>query len=57
MPVFWPGEFQGLYSPWGHKELDTTEQLSLRCGASESDHIGGFPRLLFLNYVNLVQSF
>ena len=27
-PVFWPGEFNGLYSPWGHKELDTTEQLS-----------------------------
>ena len=25
----WPGEFQGLYSPWGHKELDTTERLSL----------------------------
>jgi len=24
-PVFWPGEFYGLYSPWGHKELDTTE--------------------------------
>ena len=21
-PVFWPGEFYGLYSPWGHKELD-----------------------------------
>ena len=30
-PVFWPGEFHGLYSPWGHKELDTTEQLSLSC--------------------------
>ena len=28
-PVFWPGEFHGLYSPWGHKELDTTERLSL----------------------------
>ena len=28
-PVFWPGEFHGLYSPWGLKELDTTEQLSL----------------------------
>ena len=28
-PVFWPGEFLELYSPWGHKELDTTEQLSL----------------------------
>ena len=27
--VFWPGEFQGLYSPWGCKELDTTEQLSV----------------------------
>ena len=24
-PVFWPGEFHGLYSPWDHKELDTTE--------------------------------
>ena len=22
-------EFPGLYSPWGHKELDTTKQLSL----------------------------
>ena len=28
-PVFWPGEFHGLYRPWGHKESDTTEQLSL----------------------------
>ena len=29
MPVFWPGEFQGLYSPWGRKESDKTEQLSV----------------------------
>ena len=28
-PVFWPGEFHGLYSPWGHKESDGTERLSL----------------------------
>ena len=28
-PVFWPGEFQGLHSPWGRKESDTTERLSL----------------------------
>ena len=28
-PVFWPGIFHGLYSPWGHKELDMTGQLSL----------------------------
>ena len=24
-PVFWPEEFHGVYSPWGRKELDTTE--------------------------------
>ena len=28
-PVFWPGEFHGLCSPWGHKESDMTEWLSL----------------------------
>jgi len=33
-PVFFPGEFHGQrslagYSPWGHKELDTTERLTL----------------------------
>ena len=27
-PVFWPGEFHQLYSPWGHKESYTTECLS-----------------------------
>ena len=27
-PVFWHGEFHGLYSPWGYKETDTTERLS-----------------------------
>ena len=26
--VFWPEEFHGLYSPWGHKQSDTTKQLS-----------------------------
>ena len=34
-PVFWPGEFHGLYSPWGYKEsakkksCKESEQLSL----------------------------
>ena len=28
-PVFWPGEFHGLYSPCGRKKSDTTEQLLL----------------------------
>ena len=32
--VFWPGEFHGQrslagYSPWGHRELDMSERLSL----------------------------
>ena len=27
-PVFWPGEFHRLYSPWGCKESDMTEWLS-----------------------------
>ena len=27
-PVFWPGEFHGLYSAWGCKESDRTERLS-----------------------------
>ena len=28
-PIFWPGEFHGLYSPWGHEELDMTEATKL----------------------------
>ena len=28
-PVFWPGEFHGLCSRWGLRELDTTERLSV----------------------------
>ena len=27
-PVLWSGEFHGLYSTWGRKESDMTEQLS-----------------------------
>ena len=35
-PAFWPGEFHGLYSPWGGKESDTTERLSLhKAGLTE----------------------
>ena len=35
-PISWPGEFHGLYSPWGCKESDTTEQLSLSYRISPS---------------------
>ena len=34
--VFWPGELHGLYSPWGHKESERTERLSLFLGFSGS---------------------
>ena len=38
-PVFFPGEFHGQrslagYSPWGHKELDMTEWLTLSLSKS-----------------------
>ena len=36
-PVFWPGEFRGLYSPWSCRESGTTERLSL------SQSTGGLP--------------
>ena len=26
-PVFWPGEFHELYSPWGCTESDMIEQM------------------------------
>ena len=29
IPVFWPGKFHGLYGPWGCKELNSPEWLSL----------------------------
>ena len=29
-PVFWPGEFHGLYSPSGHKESDMTATFTFR---------------------------
>ena len=29
IPVLWPGEFHGLFRPWGHNESNTTERLSL----------------------------
>ena len=30
LPVFWPGEFHGLYRTWGCQESDMTEQFSLK---------------------------
>ena len=49
-PVFWPGEFHGLYSPWGHKEWDTTEQLSLLEQDSNPGFLNAKPGLLTTTY-------
>ena len=38
-PVFWPGEFHGLYiSPWGCKEFDLSEQLYLFSPSQRTEH-------------------
>ena len=39
-PVFWPGASHGLYSLWGGKALDRTEQLSLSFILNESEVVG-----------------
>ena len=36
-PVFWPGEFHGLYSLWGLKESDTTDWLALSLFKDEEE--------------------
>ena len=48
-PVFWPGEFHGLYSPWGRKESDTTEWLSLHftSGGQETNKHGSLEDLFY----------
>ena len=47
-PVCWPGEFHGLYSPWGHKQSDTTERPSLHFTYNQhndfSPHYGSHPQ-------------
>ena len=48
-PLFWPGEFHGLYSLWSPKESDTTEQLSLSQCIT-------FPRLASVQFSSVAQS-
>ena len=50
-PVFWPGEFHGLYSPWGRKESVTTELLSLfKIVSLNITHSVRFHTLLFRKF-------
>ena len=43
IPVFWPGEFHGLYSPRGRKESDMTD---FRCWRLIVGYIYGFTLIL-----------
>ena len=45
LPVFWPGEFHGLYCLWGCKESDMTEQLSLTLKMPSGQWTGMFHQL------------
>ena len=49
-PVFQPGEFHGLYSSWGRKEADMTEQLSL---STNSIYIIGIKLYVLLHFLKL----
>ena len=44
IPVFWPGEFHGLHSPWDHKESYMTEWLSLSMKHQKYKTSGRFGR-------------
>ena len=55
-PVFWPGEFHGLYSPWGHKKSDMTEWLSVSLSFSCLIYILPFLMAKCLKIVTDVES-
>ena len=48
-PVFWPGEFHGLYSSRSRKESDTTERLSL---SPISQHDFPRPQCVDISFIN-----
>ena len=57
-PVFWPGEFHGLYRPWGRKELEMTKQFShiadlLYCVTACVQQSKSFVLFFFADYIVL----
>ena len=48
IPVFWPGELHRLYSPWGRKESDTTEWLSLSLSESPDKETKPGPSWIYI---------
>ena len=54
-PVFWPGEFHGLYSPRGREELDMTEWLSLSLLSAKLSTEEWAHRISALNCASVVE--
>ena len=52
-PVFWPGEFRGLHSPWGHKMLDMTERLLLSAKQTTLNLLSGIIVLKTVNHLTM----
>ena len=50
-PVFWPGEFHVLYSSWGRKESDMTEQLKLSLSGQDGGSTALSPKNQLINSV------
>ena len=49
-PVFWPGEFHGLYHQWGRKESDMTSDFHFTLVFTEVQALyGGFTTLAEIN--------
>ena len=56
-PVFWPGEFHGLYKTLGRKESDRTEQLSLSLHLTRRNFVSKVMSLLFNRLSNFITAF
>ena len=54
-PIFWSGEFHGLYSSWGHKESEITERLKKQNVAYSLKYTGK-PILKALNFKSITFS-
>ena len=56
-PVLWPGEFRGLYSPWGPKESDMTEWLSLSISSPYRNFLANTGPVPFLSGCSPIHSY
>ena len=53
-PVFWPREFHGLFSPWGHKKSDTTEWFSLHFTSLDDTRLEVKKKIIFREFTDFI---